>query len=67
MKSRKFLLTGIGSLLIEVVASVAFFIDKMDSSQWINFNQWLWPLTLGIFCGTTVWEKFAYRKPGDPK
>ena len=63
-KSRKFLSTAIGTGAIEAIATVAFLgLDKMDAGQWIGFNQWLWPIALGIFCVTNVSEKVLAKPP----
>ena len=62
-RSRKFLVTAIGTGFIEVLAGLAFWCDKMNADQWASFQWWFWPLTLGVFSTANVWEKFAYRKP----
>jgi hypothetical protein len=66
-RSRKFLTTSVGTLLLEIAATYGWLIGgKMSGAEWINLQHWLWPLALGIFCGTSVWEKFAYAKARDP-
>lgn len=67
-KSRKFQVTACGTAIIELAAVAGWLgLDKMTADQWVNLNQWLWPLALGIFCGSTVWEKFVYAKPKGDK
>lgn len=61
-KSRKFIATVVGSVLIEGVASVALFLGMMTADQWIGLNQWFWPATLAIFSSATVVEKFRGSK-----
>lgn len=61
-RSRKFIVTAVLSITVEAIASISLFVNKMDADQWIGFNQWLCPLMLAIFCGSTVWEKFVYKK-----
>lgn len=62
-KSRKFLVAAIGSLLVDATATVAWFMDKMTTDQWINLNQWLLPAVLAVFSVANVAEKSLLALP----
>ena len=62
-KSRKARLAAASFGAPFIVSSVAFLIlDKMSASEWINFNQFLIPMVLGIYGLANVSQKIIVSK-----
>ena len=56
-RSRKILLSAGMFVLSFTVSTISLFIDKMTAEQWINFNEFLIPIILGLYGVMNVSEK----------
>lgn len=65
VKSRKFILTLVSLTVSWSTATLAMFLDKMDSGTWVNFNQFVIPLILGVYSAANVAEKRMGAKDVD--
>lgn len=67
-KSRKFLATMITLGVVWGTATLGWLLlERMTAAEWTTFSMWVVPLTLGVYSGGNVMEKFAVAKASNGK
>jgi hypothetical protein len=60
--SKKFITASVGTLFTMTVACIALFTGKLTAEQWTGFNQWLWPMVLGVYSAADLVDKKVEKK-----